>query len=155
MEIHFLIASLGFVLPVALCGFGSAYGTVKAANSLFSVGVMKPNIIVKGMISIIMAGIIGIYGFLVSIFVIKSLSEEMSHLKAAMLFGSGFTTGLGGIVSGYGIGCCANSGIRGISQQEKLLFSYILTLVLNEVLVIYTLIVSCIITSQDIVLKNK
>lgn len=46
---------------------GAAYGTAKSAVGISSMGVMRPELIMKSVIPVIMAGIIGIYGLVVSI----------------------------------------------------------------------------------------
>lgn len=142
-----LLGPLGAALSICLCAFGSAYGTVKSASGLFSVGIMKPNMIMKGFFAIIMTGIIGIYGLVVSILIILKIvqqKEQITPYKAGLFFSSGLMTGLGGLASGYGIGASSLYGIKAVAQQEKLLFSYIFALILNEALVIYTLIASLI-----------
>lgn len=45
---------------------GAAYGTAKSAVGIASMGVMRPELIMKSVIPVIMAGIIGIYGLVVS-----------------------------------------------------------------------------------------
>ena len=45
---------------------GASYGTAKAAVGICSMGVMRPELIMKSVIPVIMAGIIGIYGLVVA-----------------------------------------------------------------------------------------
>lgn len=45
---------------------GAAYGTAKSAVGISSMGVMRPELIMKSVIPVIMAGIIGIYGLVVA-----------------------------------------------------------------------------------------
>jgi V-type H+-transporting ATPase proteolipid subunit len=52
-----------------LVGFGAAYGTAKSGVGLTSMGVLRPDLIIKGIVPIIMAGIIGIYGLVVSVLI--------------------------------------------------------------------------------------
>jgi len=52
-----------------LLGFGAAYGTAKSGVGLTSMGVLRPDLIMKGVVPIIMAGIIGIYGLVVSVLI--------------------------------------------------------------------------------------
>ncbi|PIO62367.1 V-type ATPase, C subunit [Teladorsagia circumcincta] len=46
---------------------GAAYGTAKSAVGICAIGVMRPELIMKSVIPVIMAGIIGIYGLVVAI----------------------------------------------------------------------------------------
>ena len=49
---------------------GAAYGTAKAGSGISSIGVWKPSIIMKSLIPVVMAGILGIYGMIVSVILI-------------------------------------------------------------------------------------
>ena len=46
---------------------GAAYGTAKAGVGIASMGVLKPELIFKSIVPIIMAGILGIYGLIVAV----------------------------------------------------------------------------------------
>ena len=50
-------------------GFGAAFGTAKSSVGICSMGVMRPELIMKSMVPIVMAGIIGIYGVVVAVMV--------------------------------------------------------------------------------------
>lgn len=49
---------------------GAAYGTAKSGVGIASMGVLKPELIFKSIVPIIMAGILGIYGLIVSVILI-------------------------------------------------------------------------------------
>lgn len=46
---------------------GAAYGTAKSGVGICSMGVLKPDLIFKSIVPIIMAGILGIYGLIVAV----------------------------------------------------------------------------------------
>lgn len=46
---------------------GASYGTAKSGVGISSMGVLKPELIFKSIVPIIMAGILGIYGLIVSV----------------------------------------------------------------------------------------
>jgi len=50
-------------------GFGAAYGTAKSGVGICSMGVLRPDLIIKNVVPVIMAGIIGIYGLVVAVLV--------------------------------------------------------------------------------------
>jgi len=58
---------------------GSAYGTAKSGVGICSMGVLKPELIMKSVIPVIMAGILGIYGFIVSILIGQKSTPLFSH----------------------------------------------------------------------------
>ena len=51
---------------------GAAYGTAKSGVGISSMGVLKPELIFKSIVPIIMAGILGIYGLIVSVILLGS-----------------------------------------------------------------------------------
>lgn len=46
---------------------GAAYGTAKSGVGICSMGVLKPDLIMKSVIPVVMAGILGIYGMIVAV----------------------------------------------------------------------------------------
>ena len=46
---------------------GAAYGTAKSGVGISSMGVLKPDLIMKSIIPVVMAGILGIYGMIVAV----------------------------------------------------------------------------------------
>lgn len=50
---------------------GAAYGTAKAGAGIASMGIMKPELIMKSLIPVVMAGILGIYGMIVAVILIQ------------------------------------------------------------------------------------
>jgi V-type H+-transporting ATPase proteolipid subunit len=49
---------------------GAAYGTAKAGAGIAGIGIWKPEAIMKSLIPVVMAGILGIYGMIVSVILI-------------------------------------------------------------------------------------
>lgn len=45
---------------------GAAYGTAKSGTGISAMAVMKPELIMRSVIPVVMAGIIGIYGLVVA-----------------------------------------------------------------------------------------
>ncbi|OIR57661.1 MAG: V-type proton ATPase proteolipid subunit [Amphiamblys sp. WSBS2006] len=143
-----IFMALGLPLNVGLASLGSAYAVSQSAIAVFSVGVMKPNVIIKGIIAVVMGTMLGLYSLVVGIFAGRAAmgllkdGKEVSPLGGYLLFASCSMNGVANLAAGYGIGICATAGIRGIAQQEKLFFTYILSLLLLEALGLYGLILS-------------
>lgn len=51
---------------------GAAYGTAKSGVGITGMGQRRPNLIMKSLIPIVMAGILGIYGMIVSVLLVKN-----------------------------------------------------------------------------------
>ena len=68
-----------------LCGadIGAAYGTAKSGVGVASLGVMNPAAVMKSMIPVVMAGVIGIYGLIVAVIIVgMSASHARAHTRA-------------------------------------------------------------------------
>ncbi|KYN93435.1 V-type proton ATPase 16 kDa proteolipid subunit, putative, partial [Plasmodium reichenowi] len=48
---------------------GAAFGTAKSGVGVCSVGVMRPDLIMKSILPVVMAGVLGIYGIIMSILI--------------------------------------------------------------------------------------
>lgn len=70
------------MLPVAL---GAAYGTAKSGTGIAAMSVMRPDLIMKSVIPVVMAGIIAIYGLVVSV-LIANKRESRIVLPSLTLF---------------------------------------------------------------------
>lgn len=71
---------MGVVAALIFSNLGAAYGTAKSGVGICSMGVLKPDLIMKAAIPIIMAGILGIYGLIVSVILIqKSKSYLLTY----------------------------------------------------------------------------
>ena len=65
-------ASMGAMSAVALGCMGAAYGTAKSSIGISAVGVLQPALIMRAVLPVVMAGIVGIYGLIVSIIISTS-----------------------------------------------------------------------------------
>ena len=52
--------------PIAL---GAAYGTAKSGTGIAAMAVMRPDLIIKSVIPVVMAGILAIYGLVVAVLI--------------------------------------------------------------------------------------
>jgi ATP synthase proteolipid subunit len=58
---------------------GAAYGTAKSGTGIAAMSVMRPELIMKSIIPVVMAGIIAIYGLVVAILVAGALDEPSKY----------------------------------------------------------------------------
>lgn len=81
-----VFASKDYPLPIAsliyssYTDLGAAYGTAKSGVGIASMGVLKPELIFKSIVPIIMAGILGIYGLIVSV-ILSGKSKFLPSIK--------------------------------------------------------------------------
>ncbi|MBE3047841.1 V-type ATPase subunit C, partial [Candidatus Bathyarchaeota archaeon] len=81
-----------------------------------------------------MAGIIGIYGLVVSVLISDGLQQQVSLFTSLVQFGAGLSVGLSGLAAGFAIGVVGDAGVRGTAQQPRLYVGMILILIFAEVL---------------------
>ena len=60
---------------------GAAYGTAKSGVGIASMGVLKPDLIMKSIIPVVMAGIIAIYGLVVAVLIAGNIEPNYSLYK--------------------------------------------------------------------------
>lgn len=70
-------AYMGIASALIFANLGAAYGTAKSGIGICSMGVLKPDLIIKSVIPVIMAGILGIYGLIVSV-ILNQKSNNIS-----------------------------------------------------------------------------
>lgn len=107
---------------------GSAYGTAKAGVGVCSMGVFKPEAVMRNMLPVIMAGILGIYGLIASIImvyssrcvsngssVVKAPTGGSTHYSSFNGYGhlaAGLSCGLSCLAAGLSIGIAGDAGRR-------------------------------------------
>merc|ERR1719285_366443 len=96
---------MGITSALVFCNLGAAYGTAKSGVGISSMGVMNPGMIMRNMIPVVMAGVLGIYGLIVAVILngkIQSTGygtyDGYAHLAAGM------SCGLAGLGAGLAIG---------------------------------------------------
>ena len=58
---------------------GAAYGTAKSGTGIAAMSVMRPELIMKSIIPVVMAGIIAIYGLVVSVLIAQGMNEPAKY----------------------------------------------------------------------------
>ena len=81
-----------------------------------------------------MAGIIAIYGLVVSVLISNDLQQQTPLFTGFIQLGAGLAVGLAGLAAGFAIGIVGDAGVRGTAQQPRLFVGMILILIFAEVL---------------------
>ncbi|KAL0942776.1 vacuolar ATP synthase 16 kDa proteolipid subunit-like protein [Colletotrichum truncatum] len=139
---------MGCTVSIVFTCLGASYGTAKSGVGISAMGVLRPDLIVKNIVPVIMAGIIAIYGLVVSVLISDGLSQSMSLYAGFIQFGAGLSVGLAGLAAGFAIGIVGDAGVRGTAQQPRLFVGMILILIFAEVLGLYGLIVALLMNSK-------
>ena len=103
------------------------WGTWKAGVSLLNTGIRHPSSVMKNVIPIVMAGVIGIYGLIIAVILagnipppavgsgenVYSIYTGMAHLCA------GLCCGLSGLAAGGCIGIIGDYGVRSVGYRTS------------------------------------
>ncbi|KAE8740902.1 V-ATPase 16kD V0 subunit c [Frankliniella occidentalis] len=136
---------MGAASAVIFSALGAAYGTAKSGTGISAMAIMRPELIMKCIIPVVMAGIVAIYGLVVAILIassLKSASDGYTLYLGFIHMGAGLSVGLAGLAAGFAIGIVGDAGVRGTAQQPRLFVGMILILIFSEVLGLYGLIIA-------------
>merc|ERR1712127_165061 len=141
---------MGAAVALIFANLGAAYGTAKSGVGVSSMGVMKPDLIMKSIIPVVMAGVLGIYGLIIAVIIANQVALPVGNKPKYSAF-TGFAhlaAGLACGLSGIAIGIVGDAGVRASAQQSKLYVGMVLILIFAEALGLYGLIVGLILTEK-------
>mmetsp|Transcript_22015 Transcript_22015/g.32155 ORF Transcript_22015/g.32155 Transcript_22015/m.32155 type:complete len:206 (-) Transcript_22015:206-823(-) len=131
-----LFGYMGAASCMILANFGSAWGTWKAGCGVCKMGINYPSGIIKNIVPIVMAGVLGIYGLIVAVIITQSIKKpdpdgtttyslysSYAHLAAGLCCGcsclaAGGTIGVIGDVGVQCFGLKASGGRRSWTTGE-------------------------------------
>ena len=141
---------IGVAAAISLSNLGAAYGTAKAGVGICTMGVLKPEKIIKAIIPVIMAGILGIYGLIVGVILVQKIKNDKENYSFDFGFkqlAAGLCVGISAWAAGIAIGIAGDAAARALGQQDKIFVGMMLILIFAESLGLYGLIVSLILVS--------
>lgn len=107
---------MGVVAAIVFANLGSAYGTAKTGVGICSMGVLRPQLIFKSVIPVVMTGVLGIYGLIVGVQLKGHAEKPLTYHKAYQLLGAGLCCGLTALAAGITIGIVGDAGVRANAQ---------------------------------------
>ena len=112
---------IGIACALVFANLGAAYGTAKSGVGVCSMGVLKPDQIIKSVIPVIMAGILGIYGLIVAVILIQKIPSDINAASSGYGYKQGFSQlssglccGLSSLAAGFAIGIAGDAGVRAL-----------------------------------------
>ncbi|KAF6167119.1 hypothetical protein GIB67_025414 [Kingdonia uniflora] len=114
---------LGAAAALVFSCMGAAYGTAKSGVGVASMGVMRPELVMKSIVPVVMAGVLGIYGLIIAVIISTGINPKA---KSYYLFdgyahlSSGLACGLAGLSAGMAIGIVGDAGVRLLRRKMKL-----------------------------------
>ena len=70
---------MGCVSALVFANLGAAYGTAKSGVGIVSVAVLKPDLLFKSIIPVVMAGVLGMYGLIIGILIRGNCKSSLSY----------------------------------------------------------------------------
>merc|ERR1711967_76280 len=141
---------IGAAGALVFANFGAAYGTAKSGVGVASMGVMRPDLVMRAIIPVVMAGVIGIYGLIIAVIISSTIkANEYPLFNGFAHLAGGLAGGLSGLAAGMAIGIVGDAGVRAFAQQPRLFVGVILILIFAEALGLYGLIVALIMSSKS------
>ncbi|ORY68071.1 hypothetical protein BCR35DRAFT_308272 [Leucosporidium creatinivorum] len=140
----------GVFCSMVFSTIGAAYGTSKAGIGISGMGTLRPELIMKSLIPVVMAGIIAVYGLVVSVLIIGGLSPDTPYsLYAGFIhLAAGLACGLTGLAAGHAIGIVGDACARAYMYQSRIFVAMVLMLIFAEVIGLYGLIVALILNTR-------
>ncbi|KAJ3869074.1 V-type ATPase [Lentinula novae-zelandiae] len=145
-------SAMGCTSAIVFTCIGASYGTAKSGVGISAMSVLRPDLMMKCVVPVIMAA--QIYGLVVSVLIAGDLSVSMSLAQGFTQLGAGLAVGLAGLAAGFAIGIVGDAGVRGTAQQPRLFVGMILILIFAEVLGLYGLIVALIMNTSSQTMKS-
>mmetsp|Transcript_5115 Transcript_5115/g.6280 ORF Transcript_5115/g.6280 Transcript_5115/m.6280 type:complete len:122 (-) Transcript_5115:172-537(-) len=113
-----------------------------------SMSVTRPHLAFKAIVPVIMAGILSIYGLIISILIAQQVKiDEVGKSGpaiAAKALTAGLCCGISQVGAGYAIGLVGEQGVKAYGMNEAIFMALILILIFAEVLGLYGMIVAII-----------
>merc|ERR1711959_876087 len=145
---------MGCACALVFACLGAAYGTANSGVGVANMGVLHADMVMKSIIPIIMAGVLGIYGLIVAVLLGSSISGDEPYGYASYsgysALAAGSCCGMAGLSAGIAIGIVGDAGVRANARQPKLFVGVILILIFAEALGLYGLIVALILSSNQL-----
>merc|ERR1712134_206781 len=148
---------MGCTSALVFASLGAAYGTAKSGVGVGNMGVLHADMVMKSIIPIIMAGVLGIYGLIVAVLLASSITGDAygyASFSGYAGLSAGLCCGMAGLSAGIAIGIVGDAGVRANARQPKLFVGVILILIFAEALGLYGLIVALILSSNTMKCKT-
>mmetsp|Transcript_15355 Transcript_15355/g.23787 ORF Transcript_15355/g.23787 Transcript_15355/m.23787 type:complete len:196 (-) Transcript_15355:189-776(-) len=123
---------MGCAAAVTFANIGGAYGTAKAGQGIMAMGIRSPELLMKNIIPVVMAGVLGIYGLIVAVILNGKLTTPeagtgnatYSQFTGYAHLAAGLCCGLSSLASGLAIGVSADAGTRAVGAQSAMAASW-------------------------------
>eukprot|EP01006_Ploeotia_vitrea_P011991 TRINITY_DN31883_c0_g1_i1.p1 TRINITY_DN31883_c0_g1~~TRINITY_DN31883_c0_g1_i1.p1 ORF type:complete len:174 (-),score=9.82 TRINITY_DN31883_c0_g1_i1:416-907(-) len=154
-EAGVFFGALGCAAALSFANLGAAYGTARSGIGVAHLAIISPSKIMRSIVPVVMAGILGIYGLIVAVIIQGNLqNSNYSDAEGYVHLGAGLSAGLAALAAGLAIGIVGDSSVRAYAKQERVFVAMILMLIFAEALGLYGLIIALLMNNQATSLSN-
>merc|ERR1719331_3517597 len=100
---------MGVMSAIVFANLGAAYGTAKSGVGISSMGVIRPDMVMRSIIPVVMAGVLGIYGLITTVIINGKLDPATYSAYS----------GYAHLAAGLTIGIVGDAGVRANAQQPR------------------------------------
>ncbi|CAC9503008.1 putative vacuolar type h+ ATPase subunit [Leishmania infantum JPCM5] len=143
--------AMGAAAALVFANLGSAYGAAKSGVGVAYLGLTSPEKIMRGIVPVVMAGILGIYGLIIAVIINNNIhTEDTSYSSYAgfLHLGAGVAAGLAALGAGLSIGVVGDTAARAYGKQDQIFVAMVLMLIFSEALGLYGLIIALLMNNQ-------
>lgn len=143
--------AMGAAAALVFANLGSAYGAAKSGIGVAYLGLTSPEKIMRGIVPVVMAGILGIYGLIIAVIInnnIKTEDNSYSAYAGHLHLGAGVAAGLAALGAGLSIGVVGDTAARSYGKQDQIFVAMVLMLIFSEALGLYGLIIALLMNNQ-------
>lgn len=115
----FIFGALGVAMAVGLSGIGSAKGVGLAGEAVSGLLTEQPEKFGKALILELLPGTQGLYGFVVGLMVMFSLSTDTTLAQGLYLFLACLPVGIAGLFSGIAQGRAAAASVQILAKKPE------------------------------------
>merc|ERR1712166_231008 len=91
---------MGCAAALVFACLGAAYGTAKSGVGVANMGVLHPEMVMKSIIPVVMAGVLGIYGLIVAVLLASGIKADDAYMYSSY---SGFSALSAGLCCGLAL----------------------------------------------------
>ncbi|KNH08352.1 V-ATPase proteolipid subunit [Perkinsela sp. CCAP 1560/4] len=144
--------AMGATSALVFANLGSAYGTAKSGVGVAHLGVLHHDRIMRGIVPVVMAGILGIYGLIVGVIINNNIKADGTYplFSGYLHLGAGLAAGLSSLAAGLAIGIVGDTSVRAYARQDRIFVAMILMLIFAEALGLYGLIIALLMNNQAV-----
>ena len=107
----------GVAIAVSLSNLGAGYGMAKSGAGIAGAGQRKPHLIIKNLLPVVMASVLGIYGLIVAVILLKKMDlNTYTYVEGYKHLAAGLCCGGCCLAAGIAIGIVGDKGVRNINK---------------------------------------